>query len=94
MPNEVLTVEIEMRARDALQQFERLDQQFRETAGSNKALYQQLHREHRKYVADVERENKKRASDEKWLTQSLQKEGGETQRCCSKRSARGTPVCK
>ena len=75
MPNEVIRVEVEMRAREALQQFEKLDQQFRETAGSNKALYQQLHREHRKYVGDVERENKKRAADEKWLTQSLQKEG-------------------
>ena len=75
MPNEVLTVEVEMRAREALQQFEKLDAQFRETAGSNKALYQQLHREHRKYVTDVERENKKRASDEAWLSRELSKEG-------------------
>ena len=35
MPNEVIRVEVEMRAREALQQFEKLDQQFRETAGSN-----------------------------------------------------------
>ena len=75
MPNEVLTVEVEMRAREALQQFEKLDAQFRETAGSNKALYQQLHREHKKYVGDVERENKKRVTDERWLSRELSKEG-------------------
>ena len=73
--NEVMIVEVEMRARDALTQFEKLDAQFRETAGNNKALYQQLHREHRKYVGDVERENKKRAADEKWLSRELSKEG-------------------
>ena len=75
MPNEVLTVEVEMRAREALQQFEKLDAQFRETAGSNKALYQQLHREHKRYVSDVERENKKRVTDERWLSRELSKEG-------------------
>ena len=73
--NEVLIVEVEMKAREALTQFEKLDAQFRQTAGSNKALYQQLHREHRKYVGDVERENKKRASDEAWLSRELSKEG-------------------
>ena len=64
-----------MRAREALQQFEKLDAQFRETAGSNKALYQQLHREHKRYVSDVERENKKRVTDERWLSRELSKEG-------------------
>ena len=92
--NEVMIVEVEMKARDALTQFEKLDAQFRETAGNNKALYQQLHREHKKYVGEVERENKKRASDEAWLSRELSKEGGETQKCCSKRSARGTLACK
>ena len=53
---EKMIVEVELKAREALQNFEKLDQQFRETAGNNKALYQQLHREHR---GDVERENKK-----------------------------------
>ena len=72
--NEVMIVEVEMKARDALTQFEKLDAQFRETAGNNKALYQQLHREHRKYVSDVEKENKKRATDEKWLSQQLARE--------------------
>ena len=74
MPNEVLTVEVEMRARDALKQFERLDQQFRETAGANKALYKELWTQHKKYVAGVERENKKRVSDEAWLSRELSKE--------------------
>lgn len=58
--NERMIVEVEMKARDALSQFEKLDAQFIETAGNNKQLYQQLWREHKKYVADVERENKKR----------------------------------
>ena len=73
--NEVMIVEVEMKARDALTQFEKLDAQFRETSGNNKALYQQLHREHKKYVGEVERENKKRASDEAWLSRELSKEG-------------------
>ena len=72
--NEVLIVEVEMKAREALTQFEKLDAQFRQTAGSNKALYQQLHREHKKYVGDVGRENKKRAADEQWLTREMNKE--------------------
>ena len=71
---EVMRVEVEMKAREALQQFEKLDQQFRETAGNNQALYKQLHREHKKYVSDVEKENKKRATDEKWLSQQLARE--------------------
>ena len=71
---EIMRVEVEMRAREALTQFEKLDAQFRETSGNNKALYQQLWREHKKYVGDVERENKKRISDERWLTNSLNKE--------------------
>ena len=72
--NEVMIVEVEMKARDALTQFEKLDAQFRETSGNNKQLYQQLHREHKKYVGDVGRENKKRAADEAWLTRELNKE--------------------
>ncbi len=72
---EIMRVEVEMHARDALQQFEKLDNSFRETAGSNRALYQQLWREHKKYVSDVDRENKKRASDEAWHSRELSKEG-------------------
>ena len=73
--NERLIVEVELKAREALATFEKLDNSFRETAGNNKLLYRELWTQHRKYVGDVERENKKRVTDEKWLTQSLQKEG-------------------
>ena len=73
--NERLVVEVEMKAREALQQFEKLDAQFRETAGSNKALYKELWTQHKKYVGDVERENKKRVTDERWLSRELSKEG-------------------
>ena len=73
--NEHLIVEVEMKARDALTQFEKLDAQFRETAGNNKQLYQELWRQHKKYVGDVARENKQRAADEAWLTRELSKEG-------------------
>ena len=73
--NEHLIVEVEMKARDALTQFEKLDAQFRETAGNNKQLYQELWRQHKKYVGDVARENKQRVADEKWLSSELSKEG-------------------
>ena len=72
--NEVMIVEVEMKARDALTQFEKLDAQFRETSGNNKQLYQELWRQHKKYVGDVGRENKKRAADEAWLTREMNKE--------------------
>ena len=72
---EIMRVEVEMRAREALTQFEKLDAQFRETSGNNKALYQQLWREHKKYTSDIERENKKRVADEAWLSRELSKEG-------------------
>ena len=49
--NEVMIVEVEMRAREALTQFEKLDAQFRETAGNNKQLYLELWRQHKKYTA-------------------------------------------
>ena len=49
--NEVMIIEVEMRAREALTQFEKLDAQFRETAGNNKQLYQELWRQHKKYTA-------------------------------------------
>ena len=69
-----MIVEVELKAREALQNFEKLDAQFRETAGNNQALYKNLWSEHKKYVADTARENKKRAADEVRLTRELARE--------------------
>ena len=78
--NEKMIVEIEVKAKEVLSEFERLDAQFQETAAGNKRLYQLMWKEHREYVKNAERETKQRAVDEKWLTRELEKEEGKRKR--------------
>ena len=74
MLSEKMILEIEVRAKEVLSEFEKLDKQFQETAGENKRLYQLLWKEQNEYVKKAAAENKQRAADEKWLTGQIEKE--------------------